>query len=263
MCATCYKTSTEIKAVYGIQAAVLSETKNGAEKAPVRCFYIIHAQSKTQTIVVCASLWDALSTPLKEKMRADDATHDDEEWGNTNAGLYAALQLDTDVDYIAGCISRFLKKDYDTYVVGHSLGGTLATLYAMRLHTEGYNIHKLVTFGQPKVIKQDSLDKCKELSGVTLRVIDVNDPVPHHFSGYTHVGGELVFFNRTDYTYTDKPGMYKNKRKKETEETLDNRLLYNQMGHYSLMVKQKMRMTGAFRKSIMVTPHSKGLPVLV
>lgn len=82
----------------------------------------------------------------------------------------------------------------------------------------------------------------------TLRVIDVNDPVPRHFRGYIHFGGEVVFFNRTEHTFADKPGVYKNKRKSSKEETLDSRLLYNHMVHYSMMIKQQMRMTGAYRK---------------
>lgn len=116
----------------------------------------------------------------------------------------------------------------------------------------------------------------------TLRVIDVNDPVPHHFRGYTHFGAEVVFFNRTDYSYSEKPGIYKNKRKKDrlsknsngdnsanggenniSSENLENRLSFNQMAHYCMLVKQKMRMTGNFRKSIMLPQSDLQQPNLV
>lgn len=125
MCATCYKTSTEIKAAYllcytsfhaklinkkappqthvacwlefmfpldcnklcdfinvldfvryGIHATVLSDTKNGAEKVSVKSFYIIHPQSKTQTIVICSNMWGAMSSSMKEKLQGDDAVDD-------------------------------------------------------------------------------------------------------------------------------------------------------------------------------------------
>lgn len=56
--------------------------------------------------------------------------------------------------------------------MGHSLGGMVATLYAMRLHSEGHSIAKLVTFGQPKVVKSEEITKCAELARVVSFVFE-------------------------------------------------------------------------------------------
>jgi len=265
MCELCYKSSTEIKTAYGSSVTVLGDAKLSnalTEKTAVpRCFYIVHPQSKTQTVVVCASLWELLSSQLRDKMRQDDVDIFDEAWENSNKNswspdvLQSCLHLDNYVDFMFSNVIKSLKKDYSTYVMGHSLGGTLATLLAAKLLTEGLNVRKLVTFGQPKMI-ENNRDKYKSLSSVTLRVLDVNDPVVHQFRGYSHFGPEVVFFNHTDYSLVDKPGIYKRRAKDSSLESFDNRLSFNRMENYLLILKYKMRMTGNYRKSIMISPNS-------
>jgi len=83
-------------------------------------------------------------------------------------------------------------------------------VYAQRLIREGFPA-QLVTFGQPKVLRRDHADRYKQLPCV--RVLDVKDPIPHHFAGFVHVGTEVVFMNATDVSVSAVPGAWRRRRR--------------------------------------------------
>lgn len=96
------------------------------------------------------------------------------------------------------------------------MGGIIGLVYAQRLLREGFPT-QLVTFGQPKVLRREHADRFKQLPCV--RVLDVKDPIPHHFAGFCHVGTEVVFMNATDVAISDVPGAWRRRRREGTDAT--------------------------------------------
>jgi hypothetical protein len=102
----------------------------------------------------------------------------------------------------------YLKKDYKTYITGHSLGGALAALLAIHMTEDGYKVDKIVTFGQPKFTTTDGVEK---LDFLTLtRVVDENDVVPmlppttivnRLYGVYEHAGPEIVLLDGPHYVF--------------------------------------------------------------
>jgi hypothetical protein len=76
-------------------------------------------------------------------------------------------------------------------VTGHSLGGSIATIFALKLAMMGYNV-ELVTFGSPKVgNKYFSEITTKALEGRIARFKNPGDIIPDtppNLFGYEHVG---------------------------------------------------------------------------
>uniref|UniRef100_A0A1I7ZCH7 Lipase_3 domain-containing protein n=1 Tax=Steinernema glaseri TaxID=37863 RepID=A0A1I7ZCH7_9BILA len=73
-------------------------------------------------------------------------------------------------------------KDYSVIFTGHSLGGALASIAAMRCVLDGRRTTeqvKLVTFGQPRVGNVDFAMKHDELVPYSFRVVHRLDVVPH------------------------------------------------------------------------------------
>ena len=58
-------------------------------------------------------------------------------------------------------------------------------LFSQKLAQDGYRINKVVTFGQPKILKRDEMNRLRSFD--SLRVIDLNDPIPNHFYGYYRI----------------------------------------------------------------------------
>ncbi|HKB37244.1 MAG TPA: lipase family protein [Gemmataceae bacterium] len=62
------------------------------------------------------------------------------------------------------------------WVTGHSLGGALATLAAIRLESEGYTVRAAYTYGSPRV---GNLDFYEAYQPINYRFVNNNDVVPH------------------------------------------------------------------------------------
>jgi hypothetical protein len=69
-----------------------------------------------------------------------------------------------------------LRPGLPTRLTGHSLGGALAVLLAMRLRVDGVPLDRVVTFGQPKVTTEAGVALFRDLP--LLRVVNHDDPVP-------------------------------------------------------------------------------------
>lgn len=78
---------------------------------------------------------------------------------------------------------------------GHSMGAAGCTLGAISLWAKDYNLLGNVNFESPLVLDSDAADAYEAVLGLrTLRVTNMNDPVPHlpfYPASYTHVGSEL------------------------------------------------------------------------
>jgi triacylglycerol lipase len=105
-------------------------------------------------------------------------------------------------------MTPYLKRNYKTYITGHSLGGAIAALLAIHMIEDGYMVEKVVTFGQPKFTTTDGV---KRLGFLTLtRVVDENDVVPmlppttivnRVYGVYEHAGPEIILLEGPRYVF--------------------------------------------------------------
>lgn len=85
--------------------------------------------------------------------------------------------------------------DYQLAVVGHSLGGAVATLAATEFRKLGFEL-SLFTYGAPRV-GNEALSRFISDSGANFRVTHLNDPVPRLpplALGYRHIEPEYHIF---------------------------------------------------------------------
>jgi hypothetical protein len=103
-----------------------------------------------------------------------------------------------------------LSKQLKTYVTGHSLGGAVATLLAFYLIEDGYDVGRVVTFGQPRFTTAIGVRSgdLRALSRVLVRVVDENDVVPMlppgsertgNFGPFEHIGREIILLDGLYY----------------------------------------------------------------
>ena len=72
-------------------------------------------------------------------------------------------------------IEPFLLQSHGITCCGHSLGGAVAQIAAMKLHARGYKVDRLITFAQPKCISDRGCEDWESKIDV-LRVVHPNDP---------------------------------------------------------------------------------------
>lgn len=99
-----------------------------------------------------------------------------------------------------------LKKDYTTYMVGHSLGGAVASILAIYAIEDGYQVKKVTTFGEPRFTTSQGASQLSFLP--LLRVVDEYDIVPllptssnGDFGDYEQVGPEVILLEGPYYVY--------------------------------------------------------------
>jgi len=86
-----------------------------------------------------------------------------------------------------------LHPDFTVLVNGHSLGGALATMSAIRLQLAGVDV-KLITLGAYRIGDPDFVDFFNQRIPDAYRVVNDKDFVPHspfRFLGYKHAGTEF------------------------------------------------------------------------
>ena len=88
--------------------------------------------------------------------------------------VFTTYGFDKAADQIDNTLVKFLKKDFSLSLYGHALGAALAVLFGLHLQTGGYKIEKVITFGQPKIVKEKETASYKSLP--LIRVIDYNYP---------------------------------------------------------------------------------------
>lgn len=106
-------------------------------------------------------------------------------------------------------IKKHLSKKSEIHISGHSLGGAAASILAMWLVNDGYNLAFCYTFGQPKVTNKKGANKYKDLP--IIRVINQGDPVAYlppktalsslQDGSFEHFGEEVILQNGADYVY--------------------------------------------------------------
>jgi hypothetical protein len=115
------------------------------------------------------------------------------DWGNrvkVHKGFYRALELVYD-DFKEKCKRHMSYNKKPLWVVGHSLGGALATLAAFRLVTDGVSVHQVEVFGSPRVGNESFADVYKSKVPQTFRWVHENDLItmvpPRKILKYCHV----------------------------------------------------------------------------
>jgi triacylglycerol lipase len=113
-------------------------------------------------------------------------------------GVHIHSGFITALDEVWGELASALRTDpLPVVVTGHSLGGALASLAALRLAITGHAVAGVVTFGQPRTGHADFRRLYDSLlAGVTLRFvnhIDLVTRVPLLAQNYRHVGRRMYF----------------------------------------------------------------------
>jgi predicted lipase len=96
-------------------------------------------------------------------------------------------------------------------VIGHSLGGAMATLAAVELAVNEYSNIVLMTFGEPRVGNKPFADWFDSQTAITssYRVVNQHDMVPHlppMLLNYHHVSTEVWFNTVDDYSVCNGSG---------------------------------------------------------
>lgn len=118
--------------------------------------------------------------------------------------------FDEDARAIYADAAPFLKKGYATTMVGHSLGGAVASLLGIYAIEDGYQVKKITTFGAPRFTTTQG---AAQLSFLPLfRVVDEYDLIPlvpaaegGKYGDYDQVGPEVILLKGPYYVYLSAP----------------------------------------------------------
>ena len=127
---------------------------------------------------------------------------------NKHTGIKLHQGFAQSADYIYDKVKTKLNRDYRINTTGHSLGGAAALILAMYLDAGGYEVGKVITFGQPKVTNMSGSRKYSHLD--VTRVVTPKDMVPlvppldpmdlMNMDIYWHLGTELVLQQGNTYS---------------------------------------------------------------
>lgn len=118
--------------------------------------------------------------------------------GYVHAGFWASMQrvesiIDEQVRDLID--SKKLLRPSRVLVTGHSLGGALAALYAVRLLDHASVATRLITFGQPRVGRRDWAECADDRLSAYVRVVHDCDCVPTAPVSPYHHTGDLLHLN--------------------------------------------------------------------
>lgn len=127
---------------------------------------------------------------------------------NKHTGVKLHQGFAQSADYIYDKVKLDLNRDYRISTTGHSLGGAAALILAMYLDADGYDVGKVITFGQPKVTNIAGSRKYSHLD--VTRVVTPKDMVPlvppldptdmMNMDIYWHLGTEIVLQEGNTYS---------------------------------------------------------------
>ena len=188
-----YAPPAQIRAAY--PRTVRVATPGGRD---VQYFIERDDKAKVQYLAVRGTMDD---TTLKEdfdaKVRDDRATK-----------IPIHTGFDQDARAVWKDAQPYLKNGYQTYLVGHSLGGAVAAILGIYMIEDGYKVDKIYTYGQPRFTTSDGVKQLGFLP--VLRVVDENDLVPllppgvmanKKYGRYEQVGPEVILLEGPDYVY--------------------------------------------------------------
>lgn len=140
-----------------------------------------------------------------------------------------------------------LNKQYKVRTTGHSLGGAVAAVLALYLKNDGYQIERVVTFGQPKVTNFSGSRKLDELE--IWRVVTPGDLVPlvppldmadiNNLNIYWHSGREIILLEGKQYSITSGIESMLRATKFLAQPLSEKNLRHHQMSHYLTLIEAK------------------------
>lgn len=185
-----YRSPAEIRAAYPKTVRVATPGKQD-----VQYFIERDDKAKVQYLVVRGS---ANKINMKEDF-ADRLSED------PKLGIPVHSGFDADAQAVWADAKPYLKKNYETRVVGHSLGGAIAVIAGAYAIQDGYKVDSIHTFGQPRLTTAEGAKKLSDLP--LLRVVDENDLVPLLPPAlkypYAHIGPEVILLEGPDYVYLE------------------------------------------------------------
>ena len=184
-------TDAEAALLAGISYFDEGEAREFAEGAGWKCAlvavdetecFIFTREGETAFVFRGTSSWKDLATDLKIRKK-----------NTMRGGVHSGFS--EYVDKVHERLEPFYSGDEKVSIVGHSLGGAAAQIYAFRLAREGRRIDKVVTFGGPRVGDRAWAKNYNHWLSYanTRRYRRVLDPVPHmpfRRWGFRHTNGE-------------------------------------------------------------------------
>jgi hypothetical protein len=190
---TAYASESVIRSQY--PATVRVSTPAGTD---VLYFLERDDQAKIQYIAVRGSVdRKTLSEDLEVEIHEDEKT-----------GLPVHKGFDADADALYADLKPHLKHGYKTYFTGHSLGGAVAALLTVYAVQDGYDVVRVITFGQPRFTTAAGVERLASIP--ITRVVDENDMVPMlppatrahaQYGPYEHVGEEIILLEGPYYAF--------------------------------------------------------------
>jgi hypothetical protein len=188
-----YETPDLIEAAYGRK----NVTVRSLPQVDVQYFIVVNNNLHTQTIAVRGSANKANTWVDVDSIKIFDL--------DLKIFLHEGFKHATDLLYADA--QPFLRKDYQTRITGHSLGGAIAAILMLHLRKDGYLVEQVLTFGQPKVTNEQGGSTAA--GAPYYRIINDQDIVAqvppsniiYDLSGtYQHFGPEIVL--HADHTWT-------------------------------------------------------------
>jgi len=167
---------------------------------------------------------------------------------DNNTGAYLHNGFSQTANSIYKKIRPYIEPGYKISTTGHSMGGAVALIIAMRLDIDQHYIKQVVTFGQPKVTNITGALNFKHLN--LLRIVTPGDLVPlvppfdpldlNDLDIYWHMGEEIILKEGKDYSTID--GIESMLRAtKFTQEALSERnIIHHNMSLYLNMINKKI-----------------------
>ncbi len=194
-----YQDEPAIRAVVGPASALTVTTLGGVD---VRAFVEVDEARRVQWVVVrgTANLMNAAEDADYVKVKAPDL------------GIEVHQGFLDDADAAWTFVRPLLRPGVETRITGHSLGGALAVLTAMRVQLAGLPVARVVTFGQPKVTNEAGVARFRALP--LLRVVNHDDPVPllpwetrgaAEAGFFRHLGAELWLTDKGTWEFFTEP----------------------------------------------------------
>jgi hypothetical protein len=112
--------------------------------------------------------------------------------GNVHRGFRQAAQ--TLWPKVLQTTTQVRDRNQPVWLTGHSLGGAIAVLTALRMQEERIEVAGIYTFGQPRVGDQAFVDHTRRVLPAYFRVVNHVDAVPTLPPGWKH-SGDLMYFD--------------------------------------------------------------------
>lgn len=190
-----YNTEAEIRAAFPDTVRV-----NQVGNTQVQYFLELDEDNKLQVISVRGT---ANLKNIKEDVEYTQSK-------NEKLDIYVHSGFDEDAYKIYNDILPHLKKDYLVRLTGHSLGAAIAAILMIYLHEDGFEVQKMINFGQPKFTNKQGVLRYHTLP--ITRIVNENDVVPllppvtllsaiHGI--YEHMGDEAILLKGIAYIYLE------------------------------------------------------------